>query len=151
MGFFNKYPYTDFHELNLDWIIEKIKDVENALKDYQTYNKITWEGIFDVNRSYKQWSIVQSVDGTGYMSIIPVPANTSLQNDTYWQKVANYKELYDEFNLRLSVIESALPVYTESDENVTFGGKIGDKTISTDDVHIYDTSDETMSITQQKG
>lgn len=29
MGFFNKYPYTNEHELNLDWIIAKI----NALKD----------------------------------------------------------------------------------------------------------------------
>ena len=24
-GFDNKYPYTDFHELNLDWVLEKIK------------------------------------------------------------------------------------------------------------------------------
>lgn len=37
MGLFtNKYPYTDFHELNLDWVIEKMKDLENrvdSLKD----------------------------------------------------------------------------------------------------------------------
>ena len=26
MGFFNKYPYTDFHELNLDWIIAHFKE-----------------------------------------------------------------------------------------------------------------------------
>lgn len=26
-NFFNKYPYTDFHELNLDWILETIKNV----------------------------------------------------------------------------------------------------------------------------
>ena len=26
MGFFNKYPYTDFHELNLDWIINHFKE-----------------------------------------------------------------------------------------------------------------------------
>lgn len=26
---FNKFPYTDFHELNLDWILDKIKQFEN--------------------------------------------------------------------------------------------------------------------------
>lgn len=30
MGFFNKYPYTDFHELNLDWVLEEIKKVNSA-------------------------------------------------------------------------------------------------------------------------
>lgn len=29
--FTNTYPYTDFHELNLDWVIDKIKEYENAL------------------------------------------------------------------------------------------------------------------------
>lgn len=26
-GFENKYPYTDFHELNLDWILENVKRI----------------------------------------------------------------------------------------------------------------------------
>lgn len=28
MGFFNKYPYTDFHELNADFILNRIKNIE---------------------------------------------------------------------------------------------------------------------------
>lgn len=31
MAFFNKYPYTDLHELNLDWIIGEMKQLQEAM------------------------------------------------------------------------------------------------------------------------
>lgn len=31
MGFFNKYPYTDFHELNADFILNRIKNIEDQI------------------------------------------------------------------------------------------------------------------------
>lgn len=38
-GFENKYPYTDFHELNLDWVLENVKRIADEhdiiIKDIQ--------------------------------------------------------------------------------------------------------------------
>ena len=40
--FTNKYPYTDFHELNADWLLETVKDAEAEAKEaaetVETYN-----------------------------------------------------------------------------------------------------------------
>jgi len=33
MGFSHEYPYTDFHELNLDWILSKIQEFHKRLDD----------------------------------------------------------------------------------------------------------------------
>lgn len=32
MNFINQFPYSDFHELNLDWIIKKTKELEETTK-----------------------------------------------------------------------------------------------------------------------
>lgn len=31
MGFFNQYPYTNYHNLNLDWVMGKLKEVEASI------------------------------------------------------------------------------------------------------------------------
>lgn len=33
MGLYNKYPYTDFHELNNDWMLNKVKDLDTKMAD----------------------------------------------------------------------------------------------------------------------
>lgn len=47
MGFFNKYPYTDFHELNLDWLLNEMKALEEKLDN--AIADITAEVIKDVH------------------------------------------------------------------------------------------------------
>ena len=32
MGFINQFPYSDFHELNLDWVIKRTKELEDTTK-----------------------------------------------------------------------------------------------------------------------
>ncbi len=37
-GFFNnEYPYTDFHELNLSWVIARIKTLMDQVKDLEDW------------------------------------------------------------------------------------------------------------------
>lgn len=33
MGVFEHYPYTNFHELNLDWIIKLVKELNSKVND----------------------------------------------------------------------------------------------------------------------
>lgn len=35
MGFVNKYPYTDFHELNLDYVLSKLTEFETEVKELE--------------------------------------------------------------------------------------------------------------------
>lgn len=35
MKFTNDFPYTDFHELNLDWILNKIKEFQERIDDFE--------------------------------------------------------------------------------------------------------------------
>ena len=39
MSFFNKFPYTDFHELNLDWIINHFKEFIAAIDSLESWKE----------------------------------------------------------------------------------------------------------------
>ena len=37
MSFINKYPYTDFHELNLDWLLTTYKEIVDEINEINTW------------------------------------------------------------------------------------------------------------------
>lgn len=147
MGFIDKYPYTDFHELNLDWIIKTVKDSEKKIDDFTVFNALTWAGEWDASKSYVKWSIVQDTDGNGYISTQPVPKNVNITDGNYWKQIAKYSDLYGAFNARIQLCEYSLPYYDASKERVVFGGQItSDAPVLVGEYHKYDADTETINI-----
>lgn len=106
MSIWNQYPYTDFHELNLDWIIMKIREVTKEMNDFKVINKITFFGNWDITKQYPAWSVVNN-NGDGYISIKPVPSGVDIANTDYWILVANYSALYADLQNRVNALENA--------------------------------------------
>lgn len=104
---FHEYPYTNLHELNLDWIISTIKRVEGEVDDFVAYNKITFAGTWDASKAYPAWSIVEDNSGNGYLSIKPVPVNVPLSDADHWQQISSYNALYTAFDSRITALENS--------------------------------------------
>ena len=54
-NFLDKYPYTDFHELNLDWIIKTVKETvaEWAVTLTEWHNtQEEWQQLYDYVHDY---------------------------------------------------------------------------------------------------
>ena len=79
----NHYPYTDIHELNLDWILKTITSLKSEINTFEAINKLKYEGIWDISKQYGIWSVV-SVDNIGYLSLQNVPAGINILDSDYW-------------------------------------------------------------------
>ena len=90
MGFINQFPYSDAHELNLDWIISKVKALEIDMKEFKGINDIKYVGNWDITTQYEAWSVV-NFQKEAYMSIKPVPEGIDITNADYWIYVSEFK------------------------------------------------------------
>lgn len=107
MAFFDKYPYTDFHELNLDWIVNMIKELDKTMDEWTAINKIKLGGQWDISKAYEPWTLVD--DGNfGYLSIQAVPEGTLLTNTDYWMLVANYSGVIIALQTRVTALENTV-------------------------------------------
>lgn len=102
--FFEKYPYSNFHELNLDWLIAKMKELNIAFDEFKVINQITFSGAWDITTQYPAWTIV-SDNNIGYVSIQPVPAGVLLTNSDYWREVIDYTAQIAGLQSRIVAIE----------------------------------------------
>lgn len=101
----NHYPGTNFHEMNIDWLVEAVKELASEMHDFEVTNSIHYEGNFDITKQYPAWSIVVDND-FGYISLKPVPAGISINNTDYWENIADFSALYADLGSRVTALEN---------------------------------------------
>lgn len=92
----HRAPYTNFHDLNLDWIMEELNEFNSKLTNFVSLatikyaNPIQW----DITSQYEANTVVVDSNGNAYLSVQPVPSGVSLDRTEYWTKIGNFDALW---------------------------------------------------------
>ena len=106
--FQHHYPYTNFHELNLDWIIMTVKKGEKDIADFIGVNTIKYANpiLWDITSQYEANTVVvDGQSGNAYISVKPVPAGVHLNNSDYWTQIYNYADVVDDLREQIAFNE----------------------------------------------
>lgn len=59
MALFEQFPYTDFHHLNLDWVLSYVKSVKERMEELERLNQ--WEALeSEINEVNDQLEIIKT-------------------------------------------------------------------------------------------
>ena len=92
----HRAPYTNFHDLNLDWIMDKLNEFNTKLTNFVSLatikyaNPIQW----NITSQYEANTVVVDSNGNAYLSVKPVPSGVSLDRTEFWTKIGNFDELW---------------------------------------------------------
>ena len=121
MGLYDHWPYTNFHELNLTWLLRLMEELSNKVDNFVALNTIKYADPiqWNITTQYEANTVVVNPQsGTAYLSSQPVPAGVLLTNTDYWSVI-----------FTLDVISSNKNITLRDDgSNVlaTFASNIGD-------------------------
>lgn len=115
--FDTRWPYTDFHNLNLDWILDTLKKQDAAIADFISLNSITYANPlqWDITRQYPKNQVVLDTNGDGYLSVQPVPVGVEIDNTDYWTKIGNFSELWSTVKMAITAADEGLKTTASAD------------------------------------
>jgi len=143
MIFNHLYPYTDEHELNLDWLLRKMRELGIKMDEFEAVNTITFSGAWDITHQYPAWTVV-SDNNIGYISIQPVPAGIVLTNTDYWRVIVDYSAQIagmqaDIINLQNTVGDASSGLVKQTNDNTsdiaTLNGTVSGHTTAIGDIN----------------
>lgn len=106
MGLFDQFPYTNFHELNLDWVLQALKELEHTIEQFVAINALKYADPiqWDITSQYEKNTIViDPQSGTAYISVQPVPSGVALTNTDYWTVVFDLEQFVTKANNNFTI------------------------------------------------
>lgn len=120
---FSVYPYHNFSDYNLDYILKIIKKLSLDMAEFININTIKYANpiAWNITKQYEANTVViDPVDGTAYISVKPVPSGVHITNDEYWTPIFNYGDSIE--NLEKQIC----PNYEKDTLTATYDHKAGD-------------------------
>ncbi len=120
--FWNKYPWTDFHELNASWLLQQMQELKKIVETFIKEETITFADPikWNITTQYSKNTVVLDENGNAFLSLQPVPKGIQLNNSDYWLKIfdfINYQEVFNKnltFNVELNTTQASA-VYSVGD------------------------------------
>ena len=106
MGLFDHFPYTNLHELNLDLLLNKMKELQQIVDNFINLNTIKYANPiqWNITTQYNANTVViDPQTGIAYISIQPVPSNVNITDTNYWTVIFDLSALFAKVNQNLAL------------------------------------------------
>lgn len=96
-NFLNKYPYTDFHELNLDYVLKTVKNINDKVDNFINFNTIKYADPIEwiiTSQYQKNTVVIDNTEHIAYLSVDNVPEGVLLTDTDYWTPILDLRSFY---------------------------------------------------------
>lgn len=112
------WPYSNFHDLNLDWVIRVIHELETKITQFVALNTVKYANPlqWDITKQYETNTVViNPQDGTAYLSVQPVPQGVQITNTEYWTPVFTLQNFTDALKRAIALPQETIGAGASAD------------------------------------
>lgn len=104
-GFWNNYPGTDLHEIDLHYVLMQLLQLRKDMQQVVDSQAITFADPinWNITSQYPANQVVLDSNGDGYISRQPVPAGIPLSNSNYWTQIFSFNDIADRIRASIAV------------------------------------------------
>lgn len=116
-GFWNNYPGTDLHEIDLHYILMQIVEMRKAMQEVIESATITFADpiTWNITSQYAAHTVVMDSEGNGYLSRQPVPAGIPVSDTDYWQQIFDVSQITDDIAEEFQDLRGQIAVISEDE------------------------------------